>query len=241
MCVIIYKPAGTKLPSKQTLKKNFDQNPDGAGYMLPLNGQVLIRKGFMTFEEFMIDLSDTIDENGIDTTATPIVLHFRITTQGGVQKELCHPFPICRNYKKMRNLSQNCDIALAHNGIISHCATSMYSNMHYDDTLGYYVYGDTRKINYNDTMTYIKNYASLIINGDTNFFKNPAKTELLERTVGGTNKLAIMNGNGNVHLVGDFKEKDDCYYSNLNAFYESNKSYGGYVYKNYQVNSKKSS
>ena len=233
MCVIIYKPSGSELPNEKTLRKNFKANPDGAGYMLPLNGKVLIRKGFMTFEDFMIDLIDVIDENGIDSTATPIVLHFRITTQGGIQKELCHPFPICRDYKKMRKLSQTCDIALAHNGIISHCSSSMY-NMHYDAELGHYVYGSERKISYNDTMTYIKDYASLIINGDLNFAKNPAKTELLERTVGGTNKLAIMNGNGNVHLVGDFKEKDGCYYSNLNAFTDYDRHYTYANYKPYK-------
>ena len=74
------------MPSQKDLIQCFKHNPDGAGYMLPINDKVVIRKGFMTFEEFKKDINKVVKDNHIDPTETPIVLHFRISTQGGVQK-----------------------------------------------------------------------------------------------------------------------------------------------------------
>ena len=65
MCVIIYKPKDTNLPTFKTLESCFNHNEHGAGYMLPLNGEVVIRKGFMTFKEFInSDYSDGLTSSG---------------------------------------------------------------------------------------------------------------------------------------------------------------------------------
>lgn len=225
MCVIIYKPKGIEMPCKQDLEKCFKHNPDGAGYMLPINNKVVIRKGFMTFEDFKKDINMIVKNNHIDPTTTPIVLHFRISTQGGVQKELCHPYPITRSYDEMRALTSECDIGLAHNGIISLTSESNYYGGYWDNKNKKWVQGTRRELNYNDTMTFIKDYASLIIDNDLYFARKANKCELLERLVG-SSKLAIMNTKGFVKLIGQFIDRNGVYYSNLNAFWEP-KSIGG--------------
>jgi hypothetical protein len=225
MCVIIYKPKGAEMPSKQDLEKCFNHNPDGAGYMLPINKKVIIHKGFMTFNDFKTDLVATVKKYNIDVVNTPFVIHFRITTQGGVQQALCHPYPICDNYEQMRQLTSKCDIALAHNGIISLTSESEFFGGYWDKNTRRWIQGKKRVLQHNDTMTFIKDYASLIIDNDINFHKNENKCKLMERLISAS-KLAIMNKNGDVKLIGDFSLRDGSYYSNLFSFYEY-KNIGG--------------
>ncbi len=222
MCVIVYKPLGKKLPSENTLKKCFEHNPDGAGYMLPINDKVVIHKGLMTFNDFKKDIEKVFRDNHINVEQTPIVLHFRISTQGGRQPGLCHPYPVCRSYEDMRALATECDIGLCHNGIISSCSTSSYYGGHWDKKTKSWVKGTPVQLDYNDTMTFIKDYASLVIDNDQYFAKNDAKCELLERLCE-YSKLAIMNSKGFVKLIGQFFEKNGIYYSNMYHFDEPKK------------------
>ena len=214
MCVICYKPKGLLLPSRNDLKQCFKTNPDGAGYMFPYDNKVIIHKGFMTYDELEKDLNDTFKSLGLkDVKNIPIVLHFRISTQGGVNKALCHPFAVCNSYEEMRLLKHKCDIGLAHNGIIS--LTSSYGG-HYDyKTMSWQ---SNKDLSYNDTMTFILKYANLIINHDDYFARNTNKITLIKELIGSSNKLAIMNKRGFVKLIGDFYLHKGCYYSNLNAF-----------------------
>lgn len=214
MCVIIYKPIGKLLPKESILEKCFNANKDGAGYMLPINNKVVIHKGFMDFNSFIESIKSTIIDNNINVEKTPIVIHFRITTQGGVQKELCHPYPICDNYDNMRKLDNECNIALAHNGIIFRCSEHSYGG-EWDSISKKWVRKEQPK--YNDTMTYIKDYANLIIDNDLYFARNSHKCELLERLCENS-KLAIMNYKGFVKLIGQFSEINGIYYSNTYAF-----------------------
>lgn len=219
MCVIVYKPKGIEMPCQQDLVKCFNSNPDGAGYMLPINNKVVIRKGFMTFEDFKKDINKVVKDNHIDPKATPIVLHFRISTQGGVHKELCHPYPVCRSYDEMRALASECDFGLAHNGIISLTSESNYYGGYWNAKTKSWVQGTKRELNYNDTMTFIKDYASLIIDNDLYFARKENKCELLERLIGAS-KLAIMNKKGFVKLIGQFTERNGVFYSNTYSFFE---------------------
>lgn len=196
MCVIVYKPTGSSMPT--TLEKCFNANPHGAGYMLPYNGAVVIRKGFMTYNDFINDLNGFITENNINVETTPIAFHFRITTQGGVQKELTHPFSVCDSYDNMRKLENTCDLAMMHNGIIR--LTSVYGGA---------------KVNYNDSMTFIKNYANLIIDNDIYFNRNRKKIQLIYNLIGNNNKLLFMNKNGYATLIGAFFKEGGVYYSNM--------------------------
>lgn len=103
MCIIAYKPAGVSI-DKKTLRNCFDSNPDGAGYMFPCEGKVLINKGFWTFKDFFAAWEKTLKIHGSDL---PVVFHFRIATHGVIDKRNCHPHRITK------------DLAFVHNGILS--------------------------------------------------------------------------------------------------------------------------
>lgn len=195
MCIIVYKPSTAKLPSKNTLRKCWINNPDGAGYMYPdiEKGKVVIKKGFMTMNDFMSSLKQDYSKMG---HCTPFVLHFRISTQGGVKRGLTHPFPLSADMDDLRKLKTTTDIGIAHNGVIS--LTTSYWNR--------------KDLDYSDTMLFITDYLSLIIK-DKNYYKDPDKLELIERLI--DSKMAIMDDTGHTELIGHFYEDGGCYYSNI--------------------------
>lgn len=217
MCIISYKPKMVDMPSEQTLRNCFENNPDGAGYMFPTEQGVHIKKGFMSFKDFYDSLMNDYQATG---KQCPYVLHFRIGTQGGNIAANTHPFPISQNIDDLIQLDCFADVALAHNGIIR--LTTNYST--------------TTKTS--DTMDFITEYLSLIIN-DSKWYKEKhqdKKKLLIERLIGGSNKLAIMSKDGNVELIGNFEydEADKCYYSNTSyqrssyPLYSSD-DYGEYI------------
>lgn len=100
MCIIIYNSKG-KLDSHE-LQEASQSNPDGAGLMYAVGGKLHIfkdRKNQKTIEMY----------HKVRKTYPNIliVLHFRISTDGGVNTENCHPYQV------------NKDIGLCHNGILS--------------------------------------------------------------------------------------------------------------------------
>lgn len=191
MCIIVYKPYKTKMPEYKTLKHCWDNNDDGAGYMYPDGKQVIIKKGFMDFDKFYNSLKEDYKKMG---RFTPFVLHFRISTQAGVNEECTHPFPLSRNMDDLRKTRTKSDIGIAHNGIIS--LTKSYYNV---------------TVTYSDTMKFITDYASLLIK-DKEFYKDEDLTTLIDRLVGG--RLAIMDYEGHTTLIGDFVEENGIFYSN---------------------------
>ena len=52
MCIIVYKPKGASLPSKDTLQTCWENNPHGAGIMWADGSNVRIQKGFMSWDAF---------------------------------------------------------------------------------------------------------------------------------------------------------------------------------------------
>lgn len=194
MCIIVVKPKEIKLPTKKTLKVCWDRNPDGAGYMFNLNDRVVIKKGFMSFNKFYSSLMK--DYKTVDGVKRSFILHFRISTQGGVNQQCTHPFPLSANMEDLRKLVNFSDIGIAHNGIID--LTSV---------------GAHTQVTYSDTMTFITDYLSLIIK-DREFYKDKDKMLLIERLVG--SKLAIMDGSGKITKIGTFIPDKGCYFSNSN-------------------------
>lgn len=193
MCIAVYKPQGVNPPSKEIFKRCFLRNSDGAGYMYTSENKVHIRKGFMTFKDFWKSLNKTKKQLGGNAIDTPFVYHFRISTQGGVNKGLTHPYPLCSNYNTMKIESSCCDFGVAHNGIIS--ATSSYL-----------------KSDHNDTMEFIKEIASRVIK-TTSWYKNKNIVGLLEYILEG-NRLAVLDKEGHCELLGKWTESDGVYYSN---------------------------
>lgn len=205
MCIIVYKPTTAKLPSKKTLLKCWENNKDGAGYMFPSKGSVVIKKGFMKFNDFYTNLKNDLARYG---EFTPFVMHFRIQTQGGVNPRYTHPFPLSPDMDELRKLRVKTPIGVAHNGIIE------LTTNRYDKT-----------ITYSDTMKFITDYLTLIIH-DKNYYKDPDKLTLIERLI--ESKMAIMDGDGHTELIGAFIKDNGCYYSNT-YYKESRVKYTTYT------------
>lgn len=206
MCVIVYKPAASKMPSLDDLRKCFEANPDGAGLMWPGDdGYVHIRKGLMTWDAFESAVLSR------DFAGKPVVFHFRISTQGGIQPGLTHPFPVCGSYEAMRSLCVKSRMGLAHNGIIG--LTSDGSKDH------------------NDTMRFVKDFAYPVYKASGFHDQDGTLGSGLGDIAMGS-RLAIMAGDGSVWLEGDWQERNGCYYSNLYAFRERFQAWerGGWGY-----------
>jgi len=190
MCIIVYKPEGVNFPTKKVFKECFNNNPHGAGFAYIENGQVKIQKGYMGFTSFNKALRQVRMRIG---DKSPYVLHFRISTQAGERPDCCHPFPLSSKMDDLRQLTFSSDYAVAHNGIID--LTSSYS----------------KTVTYSDTMEFITNYLSLIIDKPT-FYKDKKKVTLIDRLI--DSKMAILDKSGHCTLIGTFVEEGGVFYSN---------------------------
>lgn len=113
MCIIVYKKSGSKMPSEETLRLCFSNNPHGAGYMYRLpDNQIRIKKGYTDIEKLLISLKKDI------TIKVETAIHFRIATHGKICPENSHPFPITSNRERLHELDLVCNRALVHNGIL---------------------------------------------------------------------------------------------------------------------------
>lgn len=136
MCIICYKPQGVAFPPKKEIKRMFNSNPDGCGYMFADGDAVTIKKGFMSFRDLWSALKEDRRQE------LPFVFHFRITTHGGTCKELCHPFPLTDNTTTLYRTALSYPVGVAHNGIISLTSYATTSS---------------------DTALYIQNYMSRLL------------------------------------------------------------------------------
>lgn len=159
------------------IKTMYENNPDGAGYMLQRDGTVCIHKGFMTVE----DLIRALKEDNI-TSEDVVVYHFRITTQAGVQPSMTQPFPYSKNVKDLQSLDISTRLGIAHNGIIK--LTTDYNN----------------KV-LSDTALFIKDYIHILI-GYKKDLQDERKMALLQACIG--SKMAFLDFNGDIYTVGDF-------------------------------------
>lgn len=113
MCVIAFAPKGIEIPTREKLKAMWQANSDGAGFAYNgRNGEVVFRKGFMTFESLM-DALEPLDQ----WTNTNFAVHFRIGTAGKNDEHTCHPFPLSTNFADLRQTSGT-GAVLFHNGVL---------------------------------------------------------------------------------------------------------------------------
>lgn len=189
MCVICAKPAGVDMPSEGDIMNMWLTNRDGAGFMYPENGKVHIEKGFMKYDEFVARL----DEFGKthDLKATPLVMHFRITTHGGTSAENCHPFPITDSIGMLKKLNCTTKVGIAHNGIIS----------------------ITPRKGISDTMEYIASQLAPLHRAIPKFYKDKNLMLMISNAI--DSKMAFLVPNGNIYTIGDFENVDGVLYSNL--------------------------
>ena len=73
MCVIMIKEKNKKI-SEEMLKSGYNANPDGAGFATARDGEIIVRKGFTTFDAFLQAWQEEV------ATEIAAVAHFRIHT-----------------------------------------------------------------------------------------------------------------------------------------------------------------
>jgi len=190
MCIIAIKPAGVKMPAMKTIENCWYNNPDGAGIMYATSRTVHIEKGFMTLKDLKTALERL--EKTIDTTNTPIILHFRITTHGGTSAGNCHPFPVTEKLPLLQMAKCKAPLAVAHNGMI-------------DIKLS--------RQDISDTMEYVISQLAPLYQLKKNFYTQPAGKKLVYNAI--KSKMVFLDGAGRIETVGDFITGDDgILYSN---------------------------
>lgn len=211
MCIIVVSPTGIDIPSEEQLKKCFEYNKDGAGFMYNTTKGVQIHKGFLTYPKFRKALAKL--QKKVDVKECNIVFHFRIATQGYVDRETTHPYPISDSVKELQKLYILCDYAVAHNGIIS-----------FTD--------DKNNPDLSDSQIFVKDY---LANMSKRELMSTKIGELIEKATG--SRFCIMNKK-KYYLIGDFTEDKGCFYSNTtfritryvapvrNDYYQDNWGYG---------------
>jgi predicted glutamine amidotransferase len=188
MCIIVVKPQGVKLPSKEILHTCWKHNPDGAGFMYPFNKkgkeQIQIKKGYMTWNKFYKAITAVKNCESI-----PIVMHFRYATHGHIVPANTHPFPISPRF--LRSVNSVTDIGVAHNGVLP------YKDDNADS----------------DTMQLIKDVLYPAYKKDKQFLEDKVfKKELFAMS---TSKYAFLAASdSSVYLFGEYTKVDDIYYSN---------------------------
>ena len=204
MCVIAVKPKDVDLPQWETIKKMWNTNKDGAGFMYVKDNAVHISKGFMVYDDLKRNLEQLIEE--VDIKATPLVLHFRITTHGGTSPENTHPFPLTRKEKHLKALDLITNVGMAHNGVIS--------SVPKEDELS-------------DTQIYMRDVLYPLSKLDKNFLQT--YPTLINASIG-FSRLVFLDKNGEISTFGTFTEKDGVMYSNTNHertyTYSKTKTYG---------------
>ena len=182
MCIIVYK----QLPSTDTLRACWDNNPDGAGIMWAAGDHVSIRKGFMTWPDFLEALDEVT--SAIDVEDTPMALHFRIATHGAVVPGCCHPFA------KMRAIKIEASVGFMHNGTLSGLQT--------DDATS-------------DSMAFAKSVLVPLKAMSDDFLGDKRALRIIEGSTQGS-RFLLMSKTGTVRLFGNWVEDHGILYSNGN-------------------------
>ena len=183
MCIIVVKPENVRVPSRKTLFRCWERNDHGAGFMYPGNdGQVHIAKGFLEFDPLWESIKNFPKH-------LPLVIHFRLASHGEISIGNCHPFPLDRDWGKLGDARQKCNVAICHNGIIPH--------------LGENGKCDTRVL------------AQALAPYGENVVGDELQT-ILTVLAKNADRFATMDGRGNIHTFGHFyhDDEDGCSYSN---------------------------
>ncbi len=186
MCIIAIKKEGNEMMDKRTLQNCWEMNSDGAGFMYADNGKVKVEKGFDNFNKFYKRLVEL--DNEIDFTDKNLVMHFRISTSGQVDRGNTHPYPISNKIKDLRNLKYETDLAMVHNGIIVKHEPKKNSVM-------------------NDTQHFIKDFVTPMYKMNSTFLHWESNLNLLEKEA--QSKLCFLDKDNELFIIGHFIEEEN--------------------------------
>ena len=191
MCIIAIKPKNKDIQEKKILERCFTMNKDGAGYMYVNNDkQVIIKKGFMRFEDFYKTMMKDYKENKLKDKT--LIMHFRIGTSGKNKLGCTHPFPITDKFDELELTRHSTNIGICHNGIVQ--GFNSYANQ------------------YSDTELYIATVITPLIRLNLQSYKfNDVQALILKTT---NSKWVILDKNDEYYTIGQFIEDNGYYYSN---------------------------
>jgi len=189
MCVIIIKPANVVI-NEEKLRNCFKANSDGAGLAVNTENGILLRKGFMTEEEFIKAVRQFV------TVEAPAILHCRIATHGAKDAGNTHPFIVHKDIEKLRQTEGliTDHLIMAHNGVFIRTLPAV---------------GETVL---SDTQEFIRKilYDKYVMNG----IWTSESVKLLFKEFIGTNRVALMHPKKGILYFGNFEEEDGILYSN---------------------------
>lgn len=89
LCIAIVKPVGKEI-TDEAIRNSAASNRDGGGYaFVGPKGKLVVKKGYFNVEKF---IEDYRADEALYGSTSPALLHFRISTGGGVTVDNCHPF-----------------------------------------------------------------------------------------------------------------------------------------------------
>lgn len=206
MCIIVAKDKNVELPTIDILKRCFDYNSDGAGFMYVDKGQVIVDKGYLDWKSFNNRFT-TLCKKYDDFKGKALVMHFRIGTSGKNDKGNTHPYIISDNYKDLHKIKISGSLGMAHNGVIHDYTPDI---------------NDKRNIN--DTQNFIMLYVYPLYKHWKDFYKNEYMRKGLEDISG--SKLVFLDTREDIYYIGDFKEDKGVKYSN-DTYKKTTYGYGG--------------
>lgn len=185
MCIAIVKPKGVKCPTKATLKRCFDANSDGAGLAIAREGETILYKGLMDFEEFWQAYREVVKKE------LAALLHFRIATHGARDATATHPFPLSPDEDKLKAKCFKSRLPVAiHNGVLSG-------------------YGSRLKTGLSDTQEFIKKRLASV----RDVLSCEGVRELVKDATG-SSKWGLLLPDGTTYTLGFFNSEEGVEYSN---------------------------
>jgi predicted glutamine amidotransferase len=222
MCIAVVKPKNVDFPTTQQLKNCFNSNPHGAGFMYSDGEKLIIKKGYMTFNDFI----KAFQEENISKDKL-VFFHFRIATHGLIDGGNTHPFPITKSIDLQRNQEiKYKGYGLIHNGVFHYdpqdflkydrnnlISDTMLFTIKIKEALDKGIYSVDDVLNTEDAVVFA-------------MFKKREEVNNVVNNIIGYNKVAIMNEKEELFKYGNWIEDNGVFYSNSDYKYE----YGYYNY-----------
>lgn len=203
MCIILTCEKNVR-PDNGIIETCFWNNPDGAGIMWVEHGMVQTSKGFMD-ESSLLRAIESVPKD------SPLVIHMRIATSGGINIGTCHPFPVCRDLDTLHAANTECHAAVAHNGVIAGLPTDNNNGI-------------------SDTVYFVSHAISDMWRKDNKVTKKMRRRMV---KLAPSNRFAILTEDGKVYRVGKGWETVSRGIEASNSSWRAQKYKFNFNYSNY--------